>query len=130
MLISLADGADLLLTGVSYEELAVSVAEYRDVPLATLLWFPIRVNGHVVPILPAPLIRSAMTVWEWLVWRGVKKVEGAQRRNWASRRQQAPRRDGSQNKDRWKFRPMTRCAFPGWRPNGPGGMASDPLSAH
>ncbi len=80
MLTSLVDGADLLLTGMSYQELAVSVAEYRDIPLATLLWFPARVNGHVVPILPAPLIRSAMTAYEWLVWRGVRKVEGTQRR--------------------------------------------------
>jgi UDP:flavonoid glycosyltransferase YjiC (YdhE family) len=79
-LASLADGVDLVVTGMSYQELAVSVAEYRDVPLATLLWFPIRVNGHVVPKLPAPLIRSAMTVYEWLVWRGVKKVDEAQRR--------------------------------------------------
>jgi UDP:flavonoid glycosyltransferase YjiC (YdhE family) len=80
MLTSLADGADLLITGMSYQELAVTVAEYRDIPLATLLWFPIRVNGYVVPTLPAPLIRSAMTVYEWLVWRGVKKVDDAQRR--------------------------------------------------
>ncbi len=80
MLTSLADGADLLLTGLSYEELAVNVAEYRDVPLATLLWFPIRVNGQLIPILPSPLIRSAMRVYEWLVWRGVKKVEDSQRR--------------------------------------------------
>jgi UDP:flavonoid glycosyltransferase YjiC (YdhE family) len=80
MLTSLTDGADLLLTGMSYQELAANVAEYRDIPLATLLWFPIRVNGHVVPTLPAPLIRSAMTVYEWLVSRGVKRVEDAQRR--------------------------------------------------
>ena len=80
MLTSLVDGADLLLTGMSYQELAVNVAEYRDIPLATLLWFPVRVNGHVVPILPAPLIRSAMTAYEWLVWGGVRKVEGTQRR--------------------------------------------------
>jgi UDP:flavonoid glycosyltransferase YjiC (YdhE family) len=79
MLTSLVDGADLLLTGMSYQELAVNVAEYRDIPLATLLWFPVRVNGHVVPILPAPLIRSAMTMYEWLVSRGVKKAEDAQR---------------------------------------------------
>jgi UDP:flavonoid glycosyltransferase YjiC (YdhE family) len=79
MLTALADGADLLMTGMSYQELAANVAEYCDIPLATLLWFPIRVNGHVVP-LPAPLIRSAMTVYEWLVSRGVKKVEDAQRR--------------------------------------------------
>ena len=80
MLTSLADGADVLITGMSYQELAADVAEYCDIPLATLLWFPIRVNGHLVPTLPAPLIRSAMTVYEWLVWRGVKKVEDAQRR--------------------------------------------------
>jgi UDP:flavonoid glycosyltransferase YjiC (YdhE family) len=79
-LASLADGADLLLTGLSYQELAANVAEYQRIPLATLLWLPIRVNGHIVTFLPAPLIRSAMTVYEWLVWRGVKKVEDAQRR--------------------------------------------------
>jgi UDP:flavonoid glycosyltransferase YjiC (YdhE family) len=80
MLTALADGADLLVTGMSYQELAANVAEYRRVPLATLLWFPIRVNGHVIPMLPAPALRSAMTMYEWLVWRGVKKVEDAQRR--------------------------------------------------
>jgi UDP:flavonoid glycosyltransferase YjiC (YdhE family) len=80
MLTSLADGADLVLTGMSYQELAANVAEYRDIPLATLLWFPIRVNGHVISTLPAPVIRSAMTVYEWLVSRGVGKVEDAQRR--------------------------------------------------
>jgi len=80
MLTSLADGADLLITGMSYQELVANVAEYRDIPLATLLWFPIRVNGHVIPTLPAPLNRSALTVYEWLVSRGVHKVEAAQRR--------------------------------------------------
>jgi UDP:flavonoid glycosyltransferase YjiC (YdhE family) len=79
-LTSLTDGADLLITGLSYQELAANVAEYCDVPLATVLWLPIRVNGHLLPRLPAPLIRSAMTVYEWLVWRGVKKVEDVQRR--------------------------------------------------
>jgi len=79
-LTSLSDGADLLLTGMSYQELAASVAEYRDIPLATLLWFPNRVNGQLIPSLPAPLVRAAMTVYERLVWRGVKKAEDAQRR--------------------------------------------------
>jgi UDP:flavonoid glycosyltransferase YjiC (YdhE family) len=80
MLTSLADKADVLVTGMSYQELAASVAEYRDIPLATLLWFPIRVNGHLIPLLPPPLLRAAMTLYERLVWRGVKKLEGAQRR--------------------------------------------------
>ncbi len=80
MLASVTDGADVLVTGMSYQELAASVAEYRDIPLATLLWFPIRVNGRLVPTLPPLLIRAAMRLYEWVVWRGVKKVEDAQRR--------------------------------------------------
>jgi UDP:flavonoid glycosyltransferase YjiC (YdhE family) len=79
MLATLAAEADLLVTGVAYQELAANVAEYRDIPLATVLWFPIRVNGRLLENVPAPLIRSAMRAYEWLVWRGVKKVEGAQR---------------------------------------------------
>ncbi|WP_396931660.1 glycosyltransferase [Mycolicibacterium sp.] len=79
-LASVAGGADLLVTGVSYEELAFDVSEYCDTPLATVLWFPMRVNGRLVPNLPAPMIRSAMKFYEWLIWRGVKKVVAAQRR--------------------------------------------------
>jgi len=79
-LVSMTQGADALLTGVSYQELALSVAEHRGVPLATLLWFPIRVNGQILPSLPAPVIRSVMKAYEWVVWRGVKQVDEAQRR--------------------------------------------------
>jgi UDP:flavonoid glycosyltransferase YjiC (YdhE family) len=79
-LTSLADGADLLLTAVILQEAAANVAEYYDIPLATLHHFPMRANGQLVPILPSPLIRSAMTVFEWLYWRMTKKVEDAQRR--------------------------------------------------
>lgn len=80
-LAALTDGADLLVTGMSYQELACNVAEYRSMPLATVLWFPIRVNGHIVSALPAPLVRAAMRAYDWLVWRGVKNVEDAQRRD-------------------------------------------------
>ncbi len=79
-LTSLADGADLLFTGLVFEEVAANVAEYYDIPLATLHYFPMRANGQLVPILPSPLARSAMTVNEWLSWRVTKKVEDAQRR--------------------------------------------------
>ena len=79
-LTSLADGADLLFTGLIFEKLAANVAEYYDIPLATLHYFPVRANGHLIPILPAPLIRSATTVFFWLYWRRSKKVEDAQRR--------------------------------------------------
>jgi len=77
---SLADGADLLLTGVICEEPAANVAEYYDIPLATLHIFPVRANSQLVPILPAPLGRSAMTVSEWLGWPMAKRLGDAQRR--------------------------------------------------
>ncbi|MGO9551865.1 glycosyltransferase [Mycobacterium sp.] len=79
-LMSLADGADLLVTGVIAEQTAANVAEYYDIPLATPHTFPMRANGQLVPMLPAPLTRSAMTVSEWLGWPMTKKLEDAQRR--------------------------------------------------
>jgi UDP:flavonoid glycosyltransferase YjiC (YdhE family) len=79
-LTSLADGADLLYTGLGFEDTAANVAEYLNIPLATQHIYPARGNGHLVPFLPAPLIRSAWTMGEWINWRGVKKVEDAQRR--------------------------------------------------
>ncbi|MGO9351402.1 MAG: glycosyltransferase [Mycobacterium sp.] len=86
VLTSLADGADLLLTGIPYQEVAANVAEYYDIPFAALQTFPQRVNGYVIPIppspltLPSPLIRSGMTVASWLYWRMTKRAEDAQRR--------------------------------------------------
>jgi UDP:flavonoid glycosyltransferase YjiC (YdhE family) len=77
----LTDGADLLLTGYYLEESAANVAEYYDIPLATLHMYPIRVNGHLVPALPSPYIRFAMTVEQWAMhWRLMKKFDDAQRR--------------------------------------------------
>ncbi|WP_431230963.1 glycosyltransferase [Mycolicibacterium psychrotolerans] len=78
-LVSVAGDADLLVTGISYEELVFDVAEYCDVPLATVLWFPMRVNGRLFPNLPAPAIRAAMRMYEWLIWLGVQRVVGIQR---------------------------------------------------
>jgi UDP:flavonoid glycosyltransferase YjiC (YdhE family) len=77
---SLADGADLLCTNLIFEQIAANVAEYYDIPLATLHYFPLRASGYGIPFLPSPLARSAMTVSEWLGWRVWKKVEDAQRR--------------------------------------------------
>jgi UDP:flavonoid glycosyltransferase YjiC (YdhE family) len=91
-LTSLAGGADLLFTGLVFEQAAANVAEYYDIPLATLHYLPARANGHLVPILPSPLIRSAMTVVEWLVWRLMKKVDYAQRRELGLPKATGPRR--------------------------------------
>ncbi|OBH02051.1 MULTISPECIES: glycosyltransferase [unclassified Mycobacterium] len=78
---SLAEGADLLIAGLGFEQFAANVAEHYDLPLATLHFLPMRANGHLLPLLPAPLGRSAMTMYERLSWGGaVKDVEEAQRR--------------------------------------------------
>jgi UDP:flavonoid glycosyltransferase YjiC (YdhE family) len=79
-LASLADGADLLCTGLLYQDLAVSVAEAYDIPFATLHYFPMRPNGELLAGVPAPLVRSAMTLHDWFCWRMNKRAEDAQRR--------------------------------------------------
>ncbi|MEE6165697.1 MULTISPECIES: glycosyltransferase [unclassified Mycolicibacterium] len=79
-LMTLADGADLLSTGLNYEQPAANVAEFYNIPLVMLHHFPMRPNGRLVPMLPAPVVRSAGTLTEWLMWRSTKDVENAQRR--------------------------------------------------
>jgi UDP:flavonoid glycosyltransferase YjiC (YdhE family) len=79
-LTSLADSADLLITSLVFEDAAANVAEYYGIPLATLHYLPVRPNGQLLPFLPAPLTRSAMTMKGWLAWRTAKKLEDAQRR--------------------------------------------------
>jgi len=69
-LTALANGADLLLTGMSDKQgLAANVAEYYDIPLAALHSFPM---PEFVPMLQPPL--------SWLDWRITKEAEDAQRR--------------------------------------------------
>lgn len=76
---SLAEGADLVLAGQTYQEIAANVAEYHGLPLVTLHHVPMRPNGQVVAILPAPASRFAVRVFDWLTWRLSKKLEDAQR---------------------------------------------------
>jgi UDP:flavonoid glycosyltransferase YjiC (YdhE family) len=79
-LTSVAEGADLLLTGLIFEQPAVNVAEYYDIPLATLHFFPVRAHGQLLPFVPSLLSRIGMTVNDWLAWRGTRTGEDAQRR--------------------------------------------------
>lgn len=79
-LLSLADGADLVFTGPAFPGVAANVAEYCDVPVATMHYFPTRPNGQLAPGLPGPLVRSAMTALDWTQWRMTKKAEDNQRR--------------------------------------------------
>ena len=77
---SVADGADLLVTFLNFEQPAANVAEYYDIPLATVHVFPVRPNGQFLRSLPSPLGRYALTAYEWVNWRGMKKFDDAQRR--------------------------------------------------
>ncbi|BBY77252.1 glycosyltransferase GtfA [Mycolicibacterium parafortuitum] len=79
-LCALAQGADLLLTGMNFEETAANVAEYHGIPLATLHWFPFRPNRYLMPFLPSTLGAPAMMTFEWLSYLGAKRTEDAQRR--------------------------------------------------
>lgn len=78
-LASLTVGADALITGMNFEAAAANVAEHNHIPLVTLHHFPLRANGNLLPYLPPPFGRSAMTVFEWVSWRGTKKLEDAER---------------------------------------------------
>lgn len=93
-LVELAAGADLLSTGLNYEQSAANVAEYYGIPLIALHHFPMRPNGQLIPALPAPVVRSAGAVSEWLMWRATKTAEDAQRRDLglAAARTPSPRR--------------------------------------
>ncbi|OMC42124.1 glycosyltransferase [Mycobacterium sp. IS-1264] len=79
-LMSLADGADLLVTFWFGEQAAVNVADYYGIPLATLHTFPLRAHGHLVPTPLARLGRFAMRADEWLSWRLLTKKLGAVQR--------------------------------------------------
>jgi UDP:flavonoid glycosyltransferase YjiC (YdhE family) len=79
-LASAVAGADLLLTGLIFEQPAANVAEAYDIPLVTLHYFPCRVHGQLMPVLPSPLSRLAMTVNELSAWRATREGEDAQRR--------------------------------------------------
>jgi UDP:flavonoid glycosyltransferase YjiC (YdhE family) len=98
-LASVAHGADLLLTGLIFEQPAANVAEAYDIPLVTLHYFPYRVHGQLLPLLPAPLSRLAMKVNEWTAWRGTRKGEDEQRRELglASATSPVPRRVADRN---------------------------------
>jgi len=77
---SAAAGADLLVTGLIFEQPAANVAEHHDIPLVTLHYFPARAHGRLLPMLPPPLSRLLMTVNDWAAWRGTRAGEDAQRR--------------------------------------------------
>lgn len=74
-------GADLILTGTTYQEVAANVAEAHNIPLAALHYFPCRVNSEMLPVpLPKPVLHAGWPVVEWVSWRVMRDAEDAQRR--------------------------------------------------
>lgn len=76
---ALAEGCDMLITGIPYQEAAANVAEYYNIPLAALHHLPMRANGYLIPCVPPVLTRNTMTVLDWVQWRATKEAEDAQR---------------------------------------------------
>ena len=92
-LASLADGADMLVTGQTYHGVVANVAEYYDIPLAAIHHMPICVNGQLaLPFIPSPkpLVRSTLRAAWWLYWRITKDADDRQRRELGLRRTAAP----------------------------------------
>ncbi|ASW93037.1 glycosyltransferase [Mycobacterium marseillense] len=110
---SVADGADLLSTGLNFEQAAANVAEYYGIPLTTLHHFPMRANGQLVPSVPPAVARSTMTAIEWLFWRSTKQTENTQRRrlNLPKARRRSPRRIGQRGS--LEIQAYDEACFPG-----------------
>jgi UDP:flavonoid glycosyltransferase YjiC (YdhE family) len=112
-LTSLADGADLLFTGLFFEQPTANIAEYYDIPLATLHYVPARANGHLVPLVPAPLIRSTMKMVEWLVWRLMKPLDYEQRRELGLPNATGPSSRRSAERGSLEIQAYDEVCFPG-----------------
>lgn len=83
-LTKIAVDADLILTGTTYQDVAGNVAEYYDLPLAALHYFPFRPNSQLLPVpvpLPMSVIKRGFSIVEWGHWRLSKAPEDAQRRS-------------------------------------------------
>lgn len=110
---SLADGADLLFTGPGFPGIAANVADYRKLPLATMHYFPTRPNGQLFPAVPAPLVRSVMTVLEWTQWRVTKKAEDAQRHELGLPRAAGPAPQRMADRGALEIQAYEEACFPG-----------------
>lgn len=77
---SLAEDADIIVTGTTYQEVAANVAEFYGIPMASLHYFPARANSFSLPVkLPLTLARPIFTVSEWAYWRLQRPADDAQR---------------------------------------------------
>jgi len=111
----LADGVDLLLTGQLYQEIAANVAEYHDIPLAALHFYPMRPNGRIAfpARLPAPLVRSTMRSLDWLYWRMTRGAEDEQRRDLGLAKATCPAPQRMSRREALEIQAYDELCFPG-----------------
>lgn len=115
-LTSVAQGADLLVTGQTYHGVVANVAEYYDIPVAALHHMPICVNGQLaLPSIPSPspLVRSALRAAWWLYWRITKDVDDAQRRELGLSRATAPAAKRMAQRGSLEIQAYDEACFPG-----------------
>ncbi|OBK73774.1 glycosyltransferase [Mycobacterium sp. 1164985.4] len=113
VLTTLANGADVLVTGLIFEQLAANVAEYYDIPFAMVHVFPIRANGHMLPVLPSTLGRRAMAAYEWLNWRGTKELEDQQRHRLGLSKATGPLVRRMRDRGHLEIQAYDECLVPG-----------------
>ena len=80
-LTTLADGADLLIAGPIFEQPVITVAEFYEIPLVALHFFPVRPHGRLLRFVPAPVTRRAMAINDWVTWRAMRNAEDSMRRD-------------------------------------------------
>lgn len=112
-LMSLADGADLLFAVIPSERQAADVAEYHDIPFATLHYVPVRANGQLLQFLPAWLGRTAMTTFDWLDWRVTKRIQDQQRRELGLPKTTAPQARRIAKRGWLEIQAYDEVCFPG-----------------
>lgn len=115
-LASLADGADLLVTGQTYHGVVANVAEYYDIPLVALHHMPICVNGQLaLPSMPAPapLVRSTLRAAWWLYWRITKDADDTQRRELGLSRAAVPAAKRMAERGSLEIQAYDEVCFPG-----------------
>lgn len=100
-LTSLADGADLLVSGFNEQGLTANVAEYYGIPFAALHYFPERLWASGGPRRSSP---------------STPKTRNAV--PWDYRKRRKARRNGWPKAGSWKSKPMTRSAYLDGPPNG------------
>lgn len=82
-LVLLTEGADLMLHGQLFEDLADNVAEYFGIPMVTLHHIPLRPNNVFPWFLPAPWGRAAMATFWWVTSRVAGNAEKRERQQLA-----------------------------------------------